>query len=117
MSWEAKYQGVLNTTGVVSPQSYNELAVSVNVPAALRAAAANGRMSSVETNPAAALYVKGVENQLLYAAGDQQCDKGCMDGILKPDPRATGVKPLYSASVFAAANGQLPNPYNVTGMY
>lgn len=118
MSWEAKYKGILNTTGVVSPSSYNELAVGVNGQGLLRAAGVTGAVAPVNTNPAAELYVRGAENQLLSAAGDEQCSSGCMDGILKPDPRSATVKPLYSASVFAAVNGSaLPNPYNVTGMY
>lgn len=117
MSWEAKYTGVLNTTGVVSPSSYNELAVPVNVPNMLKANGA-GAMVSVNTNPAAELYVHGAEKQLLNAAGDQMCSTGCMDGILKPDPRVQLVKPLYTAAVFTAMNGaELPNPYNQTGMY
>ena len=119
MSWEGKYKGILNTTGVVSPSSYNELAVPVNVPGLLGATGAAGNMVSVNTNPAAELYVRGAENQLLNAAGGEQCLSGCMDGILKPDPRSSVVKPLYSASVFSAMNGSaLPNPYNTSaGMY
>ena len=116
--WENRYShDSLGTTGITSPQGWSELPL-LTPPAILTAVANNPYLAPLYTNPVSELYRSGNLNQVLLSSSDQQCSTGCLAPITKPDPRVQSIKPLYSASVFRAAPGQiLPNPYNVVGMY
>lgn len=114
--WEAKYKYVVDTIGVNSPEGYNVLPDS-GMPKLLSAMAKPGEVP-VSTNPAAELYISGLQRQLLMSSASTECSTGCIGAVNKPDPRSREVKPLYDPTIFSAPQGnQLPNPYNVTGMY
>ena len=114
--WEKRYEyDALGTTGVTSPQGYQELPDPIT-GALYSAAQSMTGYSPMQTNTSGMLYQNGGLNAVLLSSSNSQCDAGCLG--TKSDPRNFRVKPLYSPSLFTAEPGQvLPSPYNVLGMY
>lgn len=112
---QAPYASGVNDKGIASPEGYNMLSPPPPYTLLQAAQVQPGQVGWIRNNPAAELYAKGYENQLLNAPADDSCNRGCLDGTTMLDPRVNQTKPLYNFYTFKSTAE--PTAYTAVGMY
>ena len=118
--WKIPYlESPIQDTGIVQPKSFNSLP-ALALTQSYAAAANQPGFAPLTSNPAGMLMNFGARGDVLLASSAPECG-GCIPYTINVNPNGKYVgndRGLYQSSVFTAGPGQqLPNPYNVTGMY